>query len=75
METFIKIVGATVLVLLAIIFIAAIISLPVMLLWNWLVPVVIPGGQIAGHITWLQAWGLMVFCGFLFKSSSAVVKP
>ena len=71
METFIKIIGATVLILLAIILISAIISLPVMLLWNWLVPIVIPGGQIVGHITWLQAWGLLVFCGFLFKGSSA----
>lgn len=73
METFVKIVGATILILVAIIVLSAIISLPVMLLWNWLVPVIVPGGAIAGDITWLQAWGLLVFFGLLFKGSSASV--
>ena len=45
---------------------AAIMSLPVMLLWDWLMP------SIFGlrTITWLEAWGLMFLCGLLFKSSS-----
>lgn len=45
------------------IFATAIISLPLMLLWDWLVP------SIFGlrTITWLEAWGLMFLCGLLFK--------
>jgi hypothetical protein len=43
--------------------IAAIMSLPVMLLWDWLMP------QIFGlpEITWFQAWGILVLCSLLFK--------
>lgn len=43
-----------------------ILSLPVMLLWNYcLVP------AIAGihEIGWLQAWGILVLSGFLFKTT------
>lgn len=41
-------------------------SLPVMLLWNGCLV-----GAIAGvnEISWLQAWGIMVLFGLLFKSS------
>jgi len=41
-------------------------SLPVMLLWNYCLV-----GAIAGvnEIGWLQAWGILVLCGFLFKAS------
>jgi hypothetical protein len=49
----------------AILLISFISSLPVMLLWDWLMP------EIFGlkEITWLQAWGLSVLCGFLFKAN------
>lgn len=41
-------------------------SLPVMLLWNYGLI-----GAVAGvsEIGWLQAWGIMILCGFLFKST------
>jgi len=41
-------------------------SLPVMLLWNGCLV-----GAVAGvnEISWLQAWGIMVLFGLLFKSS------
>lgn len=74
METFLKITGATIILFAMIVVVSAIVSLPLMLLWNWLMPIVIPEGQIVGHITWLQAWGLLVLCGFLFKNSSATTK-
>lgn len=45
-------------------FVAAFMSLPVMLLWDWLMPMIFGLPQ----ITWLQAWGLMVLCSLLFKS-------
>ena len=45
--------------------IGLIVSLPVMLLWNYC-----PVGAIAGinEITWLQAWGILVLFGLLFKT-------
>lgn len=44
--------------------VSAILSLPVMLLWDWLMPTLFG----LKEITWFQAWGLMVLCAFLFKS-------
>ena len=45
--------------------VAAIVSLPVMLLWDWLMP------SIFGlrEITWFEAWGLNFLCGLLFNKS------
>ena len=45
---------------------AAFMSLPVMLLWDWLMPTIFG----LGEITWFQAWGLMFLCGLLFKSNT-----
>jgi hypothetical protein len=44
-----------------------IMSLPVMLLWDWLMPVLFG----LGTITWLQAWGLSLLCNFLFRGHTA----
>lgn len=44
--------------------VAALMSLPVMLLWDWLMPTIFG----LPEITWLQAWGLLFLCGLLFKS-------
>lgn len=54
--------------ILAVFLLAAIMSLPVMLLWDWLMP------SIFGlrSITWFEAWGLMFLCGLLFKSHTTV---
>lgn len=41
-----------------------ILALPVMLLWDWLMPGIFG----LRTITWLEAWGLLVMCGLLFKS-------
>lgn len=43
-------------------------SLPVMWLWNWLMPVLFG----LPTLTWVQALGLNLLCGFLFKSSVSV---
>jgi hypothetical protein len=47
--------------------VAAIMSLPVMLLWDWLMPTIFG----LKEITWFQAWGLLFLCGLLFKSNTA----
>ena len=41
-------------------------SLPVMLLWNSCLVGAING---VNEITWLQAWGILVLCGLLFKTT------
>lgn len=47
--------------------IALLVSVPVWLLWNWLMP------QIFGlkTISWMQALGLSVLCSMLFKSTAS----
>lgn len=44
---------------------AFIFSLPVMWLWNWLMPTIF--GLV--KISWVQALGLSVLCGFLFRGN------
>ena len=49
---------------------SALLSLPVMWLWDWLMP------ELFGlkTITWAQAWGLNFLCGLLFKSHTTASK-
>lgn len=44
--------------------ISMVVALPVMWLWDWLMP------ELFGlkTITWFQAWGLTFLCSLLFKS-------
>lgn len=44
-----------------------VLAFPVMWLWNWLMPELFS----LSTIKWTQAWGLLVLCGLLFKSSFA----
>ena len=50
-----------------IVIIALLVSIPVWLLWNWLMPAIFG----LKTISWLQALGLSVLCGLLFKSSTS----
>jgi predicted tellurium resistance membrane protein TerC len=59
--------GIAVLGILAIVIIGLIMSLPVMWLWNICLVAAIPGIK---EIGWLQAWGLLILFGILFKSSN-----
>ena len=45
---------------------ALVLSLPVMWLWNWLMPDLFN----LPEISWIQAWGISLLSGFLFKGSS-----
>lgn len=70
MKTLATIIGAIVLIAITVLIFAVLLSLPVWALWNWV------GIDVLGlhHITLLQAWGLLVLCGCLFKSSASVSK-
>ena len=48
-----------------IVLLSFLLALPVMLLWDAVIPGIFPGLH---EITWLQAWGLSLLCGLLFKS-------
>lgn len=43
--------------------ISAILALPVMFLWNLVVPQIFS----LPEVTWMQAWALSLLCGLLFK--------
>lgn len=45
-------------------------ALPLMWLWNWLLPAMFNFPE----ITWLQAWGIMFLCSLLFKASHVTTK-
>lgn len=45
-------------------------SLPVMWLWNWLMPTIFG----LTKITWLQSYGLTLLTSFLFKTSFNIDK-
>ena len=52
----------------AIVLISFLLSLPVMLLWDAVIPSIFVGLH---EITWFQAWGLSLLCGLLFKSHTS----
>lgn len=62
-----NIIGAVLAVFGIVMVMAIILALPVMLLWNWLMPVIF--GLI--KITFWQALGINLLCGFLFRNSSS----
>jgi hypothetical protein len=64
MEKVTVIIGAVVIGIVGLLFLSFLLSWPVYMLWNGCLV-----GAVAGvsEVTWLQAWGLTVLCGFLFK--------
>ena len=68
METVVKVVGIAVVGIAVIVVLGLILSLPVMWLWNACLVAAIPGIK---EIGWLQAWGIMILCGLLFKNTSS----
>ena len=59
-------IGAIVLGIAGVLALSFLLSWPVYMLWNGCLV-----GAVVGvfQVTWLQAWGLTVLCGFLFKSN------
>jgi hypothetical protein len=66
MEKIAVVVGAVVLGLATLVLISFLLSWPVYMLWNGCLV-----GAVAGvtEVSWLQAWGLTILCGFLFKTT------
>ena len=52
----------------AIVAFGALLAFPVMWLWNGVMPNLFSGGSVKAIDFW-NAWGLLVLCGLLFKSS------
>jgi hypothetical protein len=66
MEKIAVIVGAVVLGLATLVLISFLLSWPVYMLWDGCLVGAVAG---VGEVTWLQAWGLTILCGFLFKTT------
>jgi hypothetical protein len=64
METVFKVIGVAIAGFALIVVLGLLLSLPVMLLWNIALVPAIPG---LVEIGWLQAWGILILCNFLFK--------
>lgn len=62
-----EVIGAILFAFLLIIVIGLIISWPVMMLWNECLVGAING---INPIGWLQAWGILILFGMLFKTST-----
>ena len=60
-------IGSAVTVVGLIILISLVCALPVMWLWDWLMPTIFG----LKEITLFQAWGLMALCGLLFKDNTS----
>ena len=59
-------IGAIVVALLGLVILSFLLSWPVYMLWNGCLV-----GAVAGvsEVTWLQAWGISILCGLLFKTT------
>lgn len=64
MEDFFKLIGLLIAGFAIVGFFGLLFSLPVMWLWNAALVPAIPGIKTIG---WLQAWGILMLCGLLFK--------
>jgi hypothetical protein len=66
MEKFTVMIGAIVVALVGLVLLSFLLSWPVYMLWNGCLV-----GAVAGvsEVTWLQAWGISILCGLLFKTT------
>ena len=70
MKTIGDILGGVIILAGTLVLIAIILGLPLMLLWNWLMPVIFG----LKFITFWQAVGLNVLSGIIFKSPTSTAK-
>lgn len=60
-----ELVGKIVIITAIALLISFLLSWPVMMLWNGCLVPAVTG---LSEIGWLQAWGISILCGFLFKN-------
>ena len=68
MDAIAKIIGLLIAAVAVIVIFGLLMILPVMWLWNACLVAAIPGIK---EIGWLQAWGILILCGLLFKPATA----
>ena len=68
MEKILIVVGAVFGGIVGILLLSFLLSWPVYMLWNGCLVGAVTG---VNEVSWLQAWGLTVLCGFLFKTSNS----
>ena len=61
------VIGSAITVFGLIILVSLVCALPVMWLWDWLMPTIFE----LKEITLFQAWGLSALCGLLFKDNTS----
>ena len=66
-EVVLDTIGPVAVVVGLIIIVSLVYALPVMWLWDWLMPTIFG----LKEITVFQAWGLSALCGLLFKSNTS----
>jgi hypothetical protein len=66
MEKIAVVVGAVVVGIAGALLLSFLLSWPVYMLWNGCLVDAVTGIK---EVTWLQAWGISLLCGFLFKTS------
>ena len=66
MEKFAVFVGAVVIAIVGLLLLSFLLSWTVYMLWNGCLVGAVTG---VTEVTWLQAWGITILCGFLFKTS------
>lgn len=70
MENFVKIVGVVVVALLVVVGLDFLLAIPIMYLWNWLMPKLFN----LTTITYWQAWGLSLLASLLFGKINCNLK-
>ena len=66
MEKIAAVVGAVVVGIAGILLLSFLLSWPVYMLWNGCLVGAVTG---VNEVSWLQAWGLTILCGFLFRTT------
>lgn len=66
MDKVFVVIGAAIVGIAAVVFFSFVLSWPVMWLWNNALVGAVVG---VNEVSWLQAWGISVLCGLLFKTT------
>jgi hypothetical protein len=66
MEKFIVLTATIAIAIAGVLLLSFLLSWPVYMLWNGCLVGAVVG---VSEVTWLQAWGITILCGFLFKTT------